>query len=340
MLWTSSIVVNSWLYIDGGEYYVQGATSYGNLILGLTNFKNEVLWWIPEISSFEAFGGQPYTATTNSIWSLKPDGNGAGTWSEKTSPSDTFWQSVTWPCYGSNAASSTNGYILGGYAQYGNTLGAITGMIELGFANSLSNSTNITTAGQYSSSGMSGDGAAQFVASFGETGILVLLSGKAPLSSFDTNSMLRPMSNITIYDPSSMLWYSQTATGDVPGSRCDICIVGAQSTNSSTFEIYSFVYGGWTGSFSATDNQDSQNVYILTLPAFRWIRVSASTAPRAGSSCQIVNSQMISVGGWDPTGTSSYSNRTVPSIVGQSSSKSSFYHQLSYNRNSSTFNAY
>ena len=71
---------------------------------------------------------------------------------------------------------------------------------------------------------------------------------------------------------------------------------------------HSFVYGGWTGSFSATDNTDSQNVYILTLPAFRWIRVSGSTAPRAGSSCQVVNSQMISVGGWDPTGTSSYSN--------------------------------
>jgi hypothetical protein len=70
----------------------------------------------------------------------------------------------------------------------------------------------------------------------------------------------------------------------------------------------SFVYGGWTGYFSAIDNTDSQNVYILTLPAFRWIRVSASTAPRAGSSCQVVNSQMISVGGWDPTGTASYTN--------------------------------
>lgn len=204
---------------------------------GLTNFKNEALWWIPEISSFEAFGGQPYTTTTNSIWSLTPDGNGAGTWSEETFPSGTFWQSVTWPYYGSIAASSTNGYILGGYAQYGNTLGAITGMIELSFASALSNWTNITTAGQYSSSGMSTNGAAQFVASFGKAGILVLLSGNAPLSSFYTNSMLRPMSNITIYDPSSMLWYSQTATGDIPAPRRDICIVGARSTNSSTFEM-------------------------------------------------------------------------------------------------------
>lgn len=49
-------------------------------------------------------------------------------------------------------------------------------------------------------------------------------------------------------------------------------------------------------------------MYILTFPAFHWIRVNASTAPRAGSSCQVVNGQMISVGGWDPTGLASYTN--------------------------------
>jgi hypothetical protein len=209
---------------------------------GLGNFKHEALWWIPDISSFVVFGGtpyttitDPYTTITNSVWSLTPDGNGAGTWSEEIFPRD-FWQSVTWPCYGSIAASSTTGYILGGYAQYGNTLGAITGMFALDLED-LGISTNITTDVQYSSSGMSTDGAAQFVPFFGRAGILVLLGGNAPLSSFDTNSLLKPMSNITIYDPSSKLWYSQTATGDVPASRRDVCIVGAQSTNSSTFEM-------------------------------------------------------------------------------------------------------
>lgn len=28
------IVVDNWLYIDGGEYYLQGASSYDDLILG------------------------------------------------------------------------------------------------------------------------------------------------------------------------------------------------------------------------------------------------------------------------------------------------------------------
>lgn len=107
-------------------------------------------------------------------------------------------------------------------------------MVELDFGSS--QWSNIITAGQYSSSGMSTHGAAQFVPSFGKAGILVLLGGNAPLSSFDTENELRPMSNITIYDPSSRLWHWQTATGDVPVSRSDMCIVGAQSTNLSTFE--------------------------------------------------------------------------------------------------------
>ncbi|KAI9668477.1 MAG: hypothetical protein M1829_005355 [Trizodia sp. TS-e1964] len=172
-------------------------------------------------------------------------------------------------------------------------------MVELEFESG--QWSNITTAGQYSASGMSVGGSAQFVPSFGKAGILVLLGGDTPLSTFSSGNTLRSLSNITVYDPTSKLWYSQTATGDVPASRIDICIAGAQSTNSSTYEI--FVYGGWIGSFSSTDNSDSHNVYILTLPAFRWIRAAASTLPRAGSSCQVVNSQMISFGGWDPTGT-------------------------------------
>jgi hypothetical protein len=202
---------------------------------GLTNFKHEALWWIPKTSRILVFGGQPYTTTANSIWALNPDGNGAGTWSQQYSSSDSIWKSLNWPYYGSIAASSTTGYSLGGGVLYGNMLQAITGMVELDFESS--QWSNITTAGQYSSSGMSTDGAAQFVPSFGKAGILVLLGGSAPLSSFDAGIKLRSMSNITIYDPSSKLWYSQTATGDVPASRSDICIVGAQSTNSSTYEM-------------------------------------------------------------------------------------------------------
>lgn len=202
---------------------------------GPTNFKHEALWWIPKTSSILVFGGEPYTAAADSIWTLKPDGNGAGTWTQQYSSNDSIWQSLTWPDYGSIAASSTTGYCLGGGVLYNRTLETITGMTELDFGSS--QWSNVTTAGQYSSSGTSIGGAAQFVLSFGKAGILVLLGGSAPLSSFTVGDSLRPMSNITIYDPSSGLWYSQTATGDFPAPRVDMCVGGAQSTNSSTYEM-------------------------------------------------------------------------------------------------------
>ena len=69
----------------------------------------------------------------------------------------------------------------------------------------------------------------------------------------------------------------------------------------------SFIYGGWDNNFSATENTDPTDVYILTLPAFRWIRVTGSAPPRAGSRCQIVGKrQMLSVGGFDPTSSAEY----------------------------------
>lgn len=76
----------------------------------------------------------------------------------------------------------------------------------------------------------------------------------------------------------------------------------------------SFLYGGWDGTFNADTNFDSFNVYILTLPAFVWILAPINTSRsqsfashRAGSSCQVVGRQMISVGGWDPTSTEEFS---------------------------------
>lgn len=67
------------------------------------------------------------------------------------------------------------------------------------------------------------------------------------------------------------------------------------------------MHGGSGLEFFSAANADSRNVYILTLPAFRWIRTAALTSPRSGATCQTVKNQMISYGGFDPTGLASYS---------------------------------
>jgi hypothetical protein len=48
---------------------------------------------------------------------------------------------------------------------------------------------------------------------------------------------------------------------------------------------------------------DADDVYILTLPAFHWIKANAKTTTyRAGSSCEVFGNQLISVGGYNPGG--------------------------------------
>jgi hypothetical protein len=108
-------------------------------------------------------------------------------------------------------------------------------MVTFDFANS--RWTNLTTVGLYSASGMALDGSAQFVPQFGEKGVIVMMGGIEPSASWDTKGPLRPMSNITIFDPYNQNWYSQSATGDVPLARANFCLVGASSTNGTTYEM-------------------------------------------------------------------------------------------------------
>ena len=112
---------------------------------------------------------------------------------------------------------------------------------------------------------------------------------------------LRSMDEITGFDVYDQKWYHQTATGDVPASRVSFCISGAQETETGLYEI--FVFGGTTGYDFGLSNVDSHQVYILTLPAFRWIRAAnSSTASRAAQHCLAIgNRHMLSIGGYDPT---------------------------------------
>lgn len=85
-------------------------------------------------------------------------------------------------------------------------------------------------------------GAAQFVPGFGVDGkgVVAMLGGVVPSSSWDTYGSLRSMTNVTVYDTGTGEWYSQTATGDVPSPRKNLCVIGVQSGNKSTYEMYAF----------------------------------------------------------------------------------------------------
>ncbi|EHL02086.1 hypothetical protein M7I_2041 [Glarea lozoyensis 74030] len=69
-----------------------------------------------------------------------------------------------------------------------------------------------------------------------------------------------------------------------------------------------FVLGGSDPNFFNNEATDLQNVYILSLPAFRWFKTPVVVPARAGANCHVVRNQMLTYGGWDPTTSSSYAS--------------------------------
>ncbi|KAL2073942.1 hypothetical protein VTL71DRAFT_11268 [Oculimacula yallundae] len=131
-----------------------------------------------------------------------------------------------------------------------------------------------------------------------DDGLLIYFGGvTAP---FNNGSILAaPMSLIHIYDIRSSKWYTQTAIGDVPASRRRFCAGVVWAPDQSSYNIY--LYGGMGFGANYTGFDD---VYILTMPSFRWIRWWESSnggKPHHSLSCNVVRGgQMLIIGGTFP----------------------------------------
>ena len=163
----------------------------------------------------------------------------------------------------------------------------------------------------YSTTAMNVDGTAAggFVAlidSLGSIGVMVMFGGfknvpGEPMSLDDDNlvdpSLHWDLGNVSIYDIGTQTWYQQTATGDVPPWRYNGCSVVVSAPDQSSHSIY--VFGGWSNSFEKSDG----DVYVLSIPSFRWIRVNQDSNRRVRNQCGLIgNHTMLVVGGIQPNG--------------------------------------
>lgn len=92
-------------------------------------------------------------------------------------------------------------------------------------------------------------------------------------------------------------WYTQTATGNVPANRRKFCAGATWAEDQSSYNIY--LYGGFGFGENITGFDD---VYILTLPTFEWIKwypeAPGASAPHGSLTCNVIASaQMIVMGG-------------------------------------------
>lgn len=104
------------------------------------------------------------------------------------------------------------------------------------------------------------------------------------------------MSTIDIYDIAGDKWYKQQTIAG-PGQLAQGCAVVAVAQDQSSYNIY--YYGGYNGVDPTSDFND--DVWILSLPSFMWMKVSSGSSDhaRAGHKCvKPYPDQMVVVGGY------------------------------------------
>ncbi|KAF2651405.1 hypothetical protein K491DRAFT_665552 [Lophiostoma macrostomum CBS 122681] len=107
------------------------------------------------------------------------------------------------------------------------------------------------------------------------------------------------MTDIHMYSIFDNKWYTEKATGDVPDPRRRFCAGVAWSDDRSSYNIYIF------GGASVGDGVGFGDVYVLSLPSYRWIKFWPTdadnnfdpTGTHHSLTCDVVNSQMIIMGG-------------------------------------------
>ena len=245
--------MNSTLAIDLSSSFSTSSKNNGVHIQSINkglcpNFNNIRFWNDVAANTVYAYGGEfsplnPWVGGTTvpleSFWSFTPNSDG-GAWQSLDQSSPVF-DSITRPSQGSVASGDIGGFNLGGYAgAWSSQKTNIAGFIPvpgLQFYNFTSQEWSNNSATAYTLYGTAVWSDTVYVPTWGPTGLLVAFGGQTSLNlcAFYDSQTYLSMSNISLFDPSTQLWYHQKATGDVPTERDKFCVVGINGGNKSTY---------------------------------------------------------------------------------------------------------
>ncbi|MCJ1424672.1 hypothetical protein MMC29_002560, partial [Sticta canariensis] len=277
---------------------------------------SEALWFDDKHNSIYCFGGMRSFATTplaglgppiESVWGFKLNDQGTAAWDQVLGPvsKTPFPPNLHRIARGMSASDGNRAYYLGGFFS-GETSPSSSDMDARDRAPSpglLIFDFNTLTFTNSSDGGYLTPriprrtdwpaGAMIHMPTYGDEGILGILPSGRDRQDFAFN-------NITLYDKKTQKWYSQTTSGDIPEPRSYFCADGVGGDENNTFEI--FIHGGFVNNVFDAPASNSDQVYILSIPSFRWFQANyTSTDSRAGHTCHIKNSQIIMIGGQNPT---------------------------------------
>lgn len=252
--------------------------------------------------------GAPGIPPTNALYRYNL---GQGQWTQMNPGGDPIQRVLI----GMSVQSSTTavGYYLGGAvsplsnptfnAQANSTPYLVEGLVT--FDEKSATFKNSSTS-QMNEDGTVAEGYLALIESLGSQGVLITFGGFKDIagspsglesSNLADPSFQLPLVNVSVYDIGNGTWYQQSTTGDIPPWRYMGCSVTVSAPDQSSHSIY--VFGGWGNSFGGSDG----NVYVLSIPSFRWIRVNEDSNRRSRHSCNLMgNHTMLVVGGVQPNG--------------------------------------
>ena len=247
-------------------YSIDLSTSWTNQTVHITQIIKTApvlnlgtLWLDPTGTSFYAWGGEvSHTAGTvknigaypgNAVYQFVPNVS-LGSWNQVGSAVKSDLDNLLRPVSGAGAFGNGAGYLYGGYTnQWSNdalmnspTDFPLPGIVSYDItANSWSN----ISSQSFTQSDSERYGQMEFVPGFGPAGLLISMGGgiygeSGTLRVQSLSSLLSTFQQVTIFEPTSRKWYTQTTTGQVPDPRANFCSVGVAGNN-GTFEV-SFLY--------------------------------------------------------------------------------------------------
>ncbi|KAF2128361.1 hypothetical protein P153DRAFT_357727 [Dothidotthia symphoricarpi CBS 119687] len=314
-------VIDSKLYIDGGlVYYGGGVTDENipqkntwlisedltdlstgfppqnsNLTKGseVPSVSGGVLWPDQTNKLFYLFGGEYNNASAQDFTALWFYDTIYNTWNR--SLPDGSQSQVSWPSFGAGTVDDEGvAYYYGGYLNNKTVSGWEGDALML---NSLLSYNMDDKRWSNITSGVPprAEGTLHYIPA-SDRGMLVHIGGVERLSNGHDSYV--NMSQIHLHDIASSTWYTQTATGDIPQPRRAFCAGVTWAADHSSYNIY--VWGG-----IGSDETALGDVYILSLPSFKWISwypdPQMSTFPngKGWSSCNVISeSQMVIIGGY------------------------------------------
>ncbi|KAI0444074.1 hypothetical protein F4803DRAFT_573692 [Xylaria telfairii] len=262
----------------------------------------QIHWTDPSTKSLYTWGGitSDGSPPSQDLWRLQADGSGGGSWTQVTQRDFVTFSKLKGTSGSAFTQTADAGFAFGGAATKSSDSSvakglpgyATPGLVSYNFQTGEWENSTTSSYGGY---GTSLNARAEYVP-FGPNGLLLFLGGaETPVDATNDTIVEMNWNRITMVDPVTKQWHTQTTSGTKPPTIESHCSVGVPGPN-GTYEIY--LYGGV--SYQLRDT--SPEVYVLSLPGFVFFEGPIDAPPRSDHQCAVVGRgkrQMLSMGGVD-----------------------------------------